>query len=159
VFDWAWAEAYHRNRLPYYPKALIAVPFTPVPGSRLLARDAQSRALLVQALIAETDRLGVSGLHVLFPESDDASALEAAGMMRRQGVQFHWMNAGWPDFDAFLADLSQPKRKKIRAERRKVAEAGVRFAQAHQGAAARMAAAVLDHSSLRNTSLISNVSF
>lgn len=125
VFDWAWADAYHRNRLAYYPKALVAVPFTPVPGPRLLARDDQTRALLVQALIAETDRLGVSGLHVLFPESADASALEAAGMMRRQGVQFHWMNAGWPDFDAFLADLSQPKRKKIRAERRKVAEAGV----------------------------------
>jgi hypothetical protein len=125
VFDWAWADAYHRNRLPYYPKALVAVPFTPVPGPRLLARDDRARALLVQALIAETDRLGVSGLHVLFPESADASALEAAGMMRRQGVQFHWMNAGWPDFEAFLGDLSQPKRKKIRAERRKVADAAV----------------------------------
>jgi predicted N-acyltransferase len=121
VFDWAWADAYHRNRLPYYPKALVAVPFTPVPGPRLLARDDRARALLVEALIAETDRLGVSGLHVLFPESADARALEAAGMMRRQGVQFHWMNAGWPDFEAFLGDLSQPKRKKIRAERRKVA--------------------------------------
>jgi predicted N-acyltransferase len=125
VFDWAWADAYQRHGLEYYPKGLVAVPFTPVPGPRLLARDETARRALVGALLAESDRIGLSSLHVLFPEPADAAALQAAGLLRRRGVQFHWTNPGWPDFEAFLADLAQPKRKKIRAERRKVAEAGV----------------------------------
>jgi predicted N-acyltransferase len=125
VFDWAWADAYQRHGLDYYPKGLVAVPFTPVPGPRLLARDDAARRALVAALLAESDRLGLSSLHVLFPEPADAAALQAAGLLRRRGVQFHWTNPGWRDFDAFLGDLAQPKRKKIRAERRKVAEAGV----------------------------------
>ena len=126
VFDWAWADAYHRNGLAYYPKAVVAIPFTPVPGPRLLASDAAARTALVKALGSVTQELGVSGLHVLFPNEQDAAALQAGGLLRRVGVQFHWRNPGWPDFEAFLAALSQPKRKKIRAERRKVAEAGVR---------------------------------
>lgn len=126
VFDWAWADAYQRHGLSYYPKGLVAAPFTPVPGPRLLARDAAARTALVRALLGESERLGLSGLHVLFPTTDDAVALEEAGLMRRSGVQFHWNNPGWADFEGFLADLNQPKRKKIRAERRKVAEAGVR---------------------------------
>lgn len=125
VFDWAWADAYHRHGLPYYPKGLVAVPFTPVPGPRLLARDAQARQALVQALQSECERLGLSGLHVLFPDDTDAQALVTAGFMRRIGVQFHWQNPGWRSFEDFLAALSQPKRKKIRAERRKVEQAGV----------------------------------
>lgn len=125
VFDWAWADAYQRHGLVYYPKGLVAVPFTPVPGPRLLARDAAARTALVGALTAQAERLGLSSLHVLFPEPADALALQAAGFMRRRGVQFHWTNPGWRDFDAFLADLAQPKRKKIRAERRKVEQAGV----------------------------------
>jgi predicted N-acyltransferase len=125
VFDWAWADAYRRHGLDYYPKGLVAVPFTPVPGTRLLARDAAARRALVQALVAESDRLGLSSLHVLFPDDDDARALAEAGLMKRRGVQFHWTNPGWRDFDDYLAALAQPKRKKIRAERRKVLEAGV----------------------------------
>lgn len=125
VFDWAWADAYRRHGLDYYPKGLVAVPFTPVPGPRLLARDDPARRALVDALLAESDRLGLSSLHVLFPGADDARALAAAGMMQRRGVQFHWNNPGWRDFEDYLAALAQPKRKKIRAERRRVAEAGV----------------------------------
>jgi predicted N-acyltransferase len=125
VFDWAWADAYRRHGLRYYPKGLVAVPFTPVPGARLLARDERARDLLVRALCDECDALGLSSLHVLFPRDVDAASLEKAGLMQRHGVQFHWRNPGWPDFDAYLAALAQPKRKKIRAERRKVAEAGV----------------------------------
>jgi hypothetical protein len=126
VFDWAWADAYRRHGLRYYPKGLVAIPFTPVPGPRLLARDAEARAALVRALLAQCETLQLSSLHVLFPTAaDEAAALEAAGLMRRRGVQFHWTNPGWPNFDGFLEALSQPKRKKIRAERRKVAEAGV----------------------------------
>ncbi|MCX7229505.1 MAG: GNAT family N-acetyltransferase [Burkholderiales bacterium] len=128
VFDWAWADAYRRHGLEYYPKALVAIPFTPVPGARLLARDDAARAALVQALLAECESHGLSSLHVLFPREADAQALAAAGLMRRLGVQFHWSNPGWKDFDDYLGALAQPKRKKIRAERRKVAEAGVTVA-------------------------------
>ncbi len=128
VFDWAWADAYRRHGLEYYPKALVAIPFTPVPGARLLARDDSARAALVRALIAECVAHGLSSLHVLFPRDDDARALAEAGLMRRLGVQFHWSNPGWKDFDDYLGALAQPKRKKIRAERRKVAEAGVTVA-------------------------------
>lgn len=127
VFDWAWADAYERHGLPYYPKGLVASPFTPVPGSRLLARDADSRAALVQALLTVCRTTDCSSLHLLFGSPQDQAACEAAGMLRREQIQFHWHNAGWPDFEAFLASLQQEKRKKIRQERRKVAEAGVVF--------------------------------
>lgn len=127
VFDWAWADAYRRHGLDYYPKLLSAIPFTPVPGTRLLAADAPAREALAQALIELARESGVSSLHVLFPDPEEATLLESAGAMIRRGVQFHWQNEGWPDFEAFLASLTQPKRKKIRAERRKVAESGVSF--------------------------------
>ena len=125
VFDWAWADAYERHGLEYYPKLLAAVPFSPVTGSRMLARDPQVRAQLAAAAL-ELAR-GVSSLHVLFPLEAEARELEAAGMMLRRGVQFHWLNAGYRSFDEFLAALTQGKRKKIRAERRKVGEAGITF--------------------------------
>jgi len=125
VFDWAWADAYARNGLDYYPKWLSAVPFTPIGGARLLASDDRHRAALAQALVQAARQSGLSSLHVLFPAPGDAQTLRAAGCMLRQGTQFHWLNAGWRDFDHFLSDLSQPKRKKIRAERRKVREAGI----------------------------------
>ena len=133
VFDWAWANAYAEHGLRYYPKALVAVPFTPVPGSRLLARDAATRAALVRALLDWCEAQGLSSLHVLYGDAADHAACEAAGLMQRQQVQFHWKNRHpaearpFTSFDDFLASLSQDKRKKIRQERRKVAEAGVRF--------------------------------
>ena len=126
VFDWAWADAYHRHGLPYYPKGLVAVPFTPVPGPRLLAIDDRAQGALIQALETQCEALGLSGLHLLFPRASEAQALKACGLMARQGVQFHWHNPGWRSFEEYLAALAQPKRKKIRAERRKVTEAGVR---------------------------------
>lgn len=125
VFDWAWAEAYERHGLAYYPKWLGAVPFTPVGGARLLARDDAARAQLARALPQLARQSGLSSMHVLFPTEADAQALAAAGFLVRTGTQFHWHNQGWPDFESFLQSLSQPKRKKIRAERRKVREAGV----------------------------------
>ena len=210
VFDWAWARAYQEHGLAYYPKALIAVPFTPVPGSRLLARDAAARAALLQAVLGWCREHQLSSLHLLFGDAADLAACDAAGLMRRGQVQFHWENLvpprsaaspaalppegarppwggpaagdlvpprsvaspvalprtgeGPPDmpgsgarppwggpaagdlagheldgsrrfasFDDFLASLSQDKRKKIRQERRRVAEAGVHFRVA-QGA-------------------------
>ncbi|WP_432731537.1 GNAT family N-acetyltransferase [Variovorax sp. W6] len=127
VFDWAWANAYEQHGLAYYPKAVVAVPFTPVPGARLLARDAESRTLLVQGLVALCKQLELSSLHLLFGAEADIAACTEAGLMLRNTVQFHWTNAQYADFDAFLASLSHDKRKKIRQERRKVADAGVRF--------------------------------
>jgi predicted N-acyltransferase len=136
VFDWAWANAYEQHDLRYYPKALTAVPFTPVPGPRLLARDADARAALVRAVLAWCRKKKLSSWHVLFADEEDVSACAAQGLMLRHTVQFHWTNAGHADFDAFLASLAQEKRKKIRQERRKVAEAGVTFRHA-EGAAIR----------------------
>jgi predicted N-acyltransferase len=130
VFDWAWANAYEQHGLRYYPKALTAVPFTPVPGPRLLARDDAARAALVRAVLAWCKQKKVSSWHLLFGSEQDVAACSEAGMMLRHAVQFHWTNAGYADFDAFLASLNQEKRKKVRQERRKVAEAGVTFRHA-----------------------------
>jgi len=129
VFDWAWANAYQQHGLPYYPKATLAVPFTPVPGARLLARDATARQALLTAVLDWCAAQELSSLHLLFVSPTDARACQDAGLMLRQTVQFHWTNAAAPyaDFEAFLASLAQEKRKKIRQERRKVTEAGVQF--------------------------------
>ena len=129
VFDHSWANAYQQHGLPYYPKALIAPPFTPVPGSRLLARDAESRQILLKAVIAWCEKENLSSLHLLFCSDEDVETCKAEKLMLRHTVQFHWTNTQTPyaDFDAFLATMAQDKRKKIRAERRKVAEAGVTF--------------------------------
>jgi predicted N-acyltransferase len=127
VFDWAWANAYAQHGLQYYPKALVASPFTPVPGTRLLARDGAARRALASALVGWCRKEKLSSLHLLFCDDDDAAACEQAGLMLRHNVQFHWTQSGWADFDAFLASLSHDKRKKIRQERRKVADAGVTF--------------------------------
>jgi len=125
VFDWAWADAYQRHGLDYYPKLLCAVPFTPVAGPRLLARDIGARAALIEVLRATQAATEVSSTHILFPPEEHARQLQDAGFLLRSGVQFHWLNGGYADFDAFLATLEQKKRKNIRAERRKVKEAGV----------------------------------
>ena len=186
IFDWAWAKAYADHGLAYYPKAVVAVPFTPVPGTRLLARDTRTREALVQALLGWCRQEQLSSLHLLFGSDEDLNACTKTGLMLRHTVQFHWTNiaptlvasrtelppegANFPgggpsencaptiadslaapppegahlalgrpggetaphshayrDFDDFLAALSQDKRKKIRQERRKVAQAGVTF--------------------------------
>lgn len=131
VFDWAWANAHEQHGLAYYPKGLVAVPFTPVPGSRLLARDDNARRVLAEGLVQLCRQQELSSLHLLFLSDADVRACEAAGLMARHTVQFHWMSQGWPTFDAFLASLAQDKRKKIRQERRKVQEAGVTFRALH----------------------------
>jgi uncharacterized protein len=125
VFDWAWADAYQRHGFEYYPKLLSAIPFTPVTGARLLARDGAARAALIAVLQKTQQATGLSSTHILFPPDAEARALADAGYMLRSGVQFHWLNQGYHSFDEFLATLEQKKRKNIRAERRKVAEAGV----------------------------------
>jgi len=130
VFDWAWADAHERHGLAYYPKLLCAVPFTPATGARLLAEDDAARAKLAEALLGLARESPVSSAHVLFPSEADAGVLRAAGWLERTGVQFHWNNPGYESFEAFLAQLSHDKRKKIRQERRKVADAGVTLRRA-----------------------------
>ncbi len=127
VFDWAWAQAYERHGLPYYPKAVLSVPFTPVTGSRLLATSDADRLALAHALRQwAQDQPRLSSVHVLFADAADWAALSQAGFSQRHTVQFHY-DGQHASFDEFLAALSQDKRKKIRQERRKVADAGVRF--------------------------------
>ncbi|HSM98452.1 MAG TPA: GNAT family N-acetyltransferase [Gallionella sp.] len=137
VFDFAWADAYHRNGLRYYPKLVCMVPFTPVTGKRLLAAACpeadELRALLLSSALQFARDAGVSSLHCLFPDEADTREMQAQGMMLRQDVQFHWQNAvpgqncGYRDFDEFLAALSRDKRKRIKQERRKVKEAGIQL--------------------------------
>ena len=127
VFDWAWADAYNRHGLAYFPKLLSAIPFTPCTGTRLIASDEKSRKALVGAAIEIAASSNVSSLHVLFPLPEEAVTLKDAGMMLRRSVQFHWLNQGYADFDAFLATMSHDKRKKIKQERRKVRDAGITF--------------------------------
>jgi predicted N-acyltransferase len=131
VFDWAWANAYEQHGLAYYPKAVIAVPFTPVPGSRLLARNEQDRAALIRAVTGWCEQQQLSSAHLLFGSDTDTQAARAMQWMERHTVQFHWHNrgGGYADFDDFLSGLNQEKRKKIRQERRKVRDAGVQFRQ------------------------------
>lgn len=130
VFDWAWADAYRRHGLRYYPKLLNAVPFTPVPGARLLARDAASRELLLRAMTQIVRDADLSSAHVLFLDDAERDAAERAGWMLRSTVQFHWRQREpepYADFADFLASLQREKRKKIAQERRRVAEAGIAF--------------------------------
>ena len=139
VFDWAWANAYGEHGLAYYPKGLVAVPFTPVPGARLLAIDTSARQALLEAVLQTCQQLELSSLHLLFTSPADRQACDALGLMQRQTVQFHWHNANpqgssFDSFDTFLASLSQEKRKKIKQERRRVGDAGVTF-RVSEGAA------------------------
>ena len=127
VFDWAWADAYQRNGLAYYPKWLAAIPFSPLPGARLLGRSASHRAALLDATLTMVQESGASSLHVLFPAADETALMQSRGMLVREGVQFHWHNAGYADFDAFLASLNHEKRKKIRQERRKLDGLGLAY--------------------------------
>jgi predicted N-acyltransferase len=127
VFDWSWADAYQRHGLEYYPKLLCAIPFTPVTGTRLLARTAEQRGLLVDAALTLAAELDVSSVHCLFPVEEESQALAARGMLLRHGVQFHWSNSSYGSFDDFLGSMNHDKRKKVKQERRKVREAGITF--------------------------------
>jgi uncharacterized protein len=131
VFDFAWADAYHRAGLPYYPKLVCAVPFTPVPGPRILAAPGVDigplGAALLDAARALALRLDASSLHLLLPEERQLPLLRTAGMRMRQDCQFHWFDEGYGNFEGFLGALTAEKRKKFRRERRRVLEQGIRF--------------------------------
>ena len=127
VFDHSWADAFYQHGIRYYPKLLSAIPFTPVTGPRLLAHSLEHKRLLALGAVQLAKQLEVSSLHILFPDDGDKQVLEDIGYMLRSGVQFHWTNAGYSDFEAFLATMNQEKRKKVRQDSRKVAEAGIGF--------------------------------
>ena len=135
VFDWSWADAYERYGLPYYPKLLLAIPFTPSRGPRLLL-DPELRARLtpdiLHNLLDETTRqTGAHSWHLLFPDAEDQQLLAHDQELHRIGCQFHWHDHGYRNFDDFLAALTSRKRKSIRKERRQVAEQGITFRRFH----------------------------
>lgn len=134
VFDWAWADAYERSGLNYYPKFLSAIPFSPITSARLLTRDNEVQGLMIDALESAMHQHQLSSAHVLFPDAACARQFEAAGWLKRAGVQFRWHNKNYVDFEAFLATLSHDKRKKIHQERKKIQQAGVecRFIKGHE---------------------------
>ncbi len=133
VFDQAWAAAMQRAGLPYYPKLLGAVPYSPVVGPRLLCgrgdAAATLRSALLDALLDDCSAQDCGSAHLLFLEQADRAACDAhaADWLARQDVQFHWHNRGWPDFETFLVALKHKKRKNIRAERAQVAASGLRI--------------------------------
>ncbi len=130
VFDWAWADAYRRSGLEYYPKLVAAVPFTPVTGPRILCARGEGTEVLqicIDAVQRHAQDLGVSSLHWLFTELPETERLLQCGLLRRVGTQFHWHNRGYRQFDDYLGALSAGKRKKIRRERRRVAEQDIQL--------------------------------
>ena len=138
VFDHGWADAWEQAGGRYYPKLQVAVPFTPVPGPRLLLREGAEPAALIAAIEAVTDRNRLSSAHVTFIEEAQLPAFEAAEWLVRAGTQFHWFNRGYRSFDDFLAALSSRKRKAIRKERERAVEgltirhlAGAEIGEAH----------------------------
>ncbi len=129
VFDWAWADAYQRNGLEYYPKLVIAAPFTPAYGPRLLAAENESSSVikqqLIQAAVETVDENSMSTAHWLFCDANDRTQLQQAGMLMRSDFQYHWSNNDYTSFEHFLSLLSSKKRKNIRRERRIVAHANI----------------------------------
>jgi predicted N-acyltransferase len=131
VFDFAWAEAYARHGAHYYPKLVAATPFTPATGPRLLLHPAAPAAATRESLRLGLEQAaharGASSVHVQFPLADESAQLAGAGWLPRIDCQFHWHNAQYADFEAFLATFTAEKRKKVRRERRRVQEAGIGF--------------------------------
>ena len=127
IFDHSWANAFERAGGAYYPKLLVAIPFTPATGPRLLVKDNRDdlKIALARGLESLLEKYQLSSAHVNFLPSSDADILSAAGWLQRSSIQFHWHNRGYADFDDFLASLSSRKRKNIRKERAAIAAAGV----------------------------------
>ena len=129
VFDHGWAQAVERVGQAYYPKLQVAVPFSPVPGPRLLRRPGTGIpvATLAGAFEQACSSLGMSSVHVTFCSESEWTELGAAGWLQRLGMQFHWENPGYADFDGFLGALSSRKRKVLRRERRDANACGLTF--------------------------------
>ncbi len=131
VFDWNWADAYEHAGLPYYPKLVSAVPFTPATGQRLLVKANHDFPSIARALLAEAKdiakSIGASSLHILFPTEKERNFLAKEHLIQRKNCQFHWHNQGYKNFDDFMDSFTSKKRKKVHRERRRVSEAGIQF--------------------------------
>lgn len=131
VFDWSWADAYERSGLSYYPKLVVASPFTPATGPRLLVASQTSPLLkqnLLDQLIIHAIASNVSSLHFLYP-TDWQTLQKSSQLIKRFGYEFHWKNQQYDNFDGFLADLKSKRRKQIKKERRIVRETGIKILQ------------------------------
>lgn len=135
VFDFSWAQAYERHGLRYFPKLVVSVPYSPATGTRLLVSSPIYIKTLLEAAQGHANRIGASSAHVLFPTEAEMCQLEAQGMLRRAGCQFHWTNNGYRDFADYLSTFTAEKRKKLKRERRHVQEAGVELEIVHGGEA------------------------
>ena len=131
VFDWSWADAYHRAGLHYYPKLLTAIPFTPATGPRLCIKDVSEsckiRASIFDAAKTLAEEVDASSWHLLFNDETDCQQWDRLGISRRLGVQFHWFNQGYKSFDDFLSTFTSRKRKQIKRERNRVREQGLKL--------------------------------
>lgn len=127
VFDFAWADAFEKHGLQYYPKAIIAVPFTPITGPRLLGSSINDKLAIAKTGINYAEEIGISSIHVLFPNSEDVSLLKKAGYLIREGIQFHWHNHDYKDFNEFLSCMKHDKRKKINQSRNFISKSNVTF--------------------------------
>jgi hypothetical protein len=129
VFDWAWAEFSQRIRVPYYPKLVLAVPFTPATGGRVLVAPGEdadlSTRIMAEAARQTCKRVGASGVHVLFPRESEMQSWQDRGYLRREGFQFHWFREGATTFEAYLARFSSKQRNQIKRELRGVADQGI----------------------------------
>lgn len=131
VFDFSWAQAYQRYGKNYYPKLVVSVPYSPATGTRLLVSDPARISELIEFAQHHARENDLSSLHVLFPTMTETDQLEALGMQRRTGCQFHWSNRGYRDFGDYLSTFTAEKRKKLKRERRHVQEAGVELEVVH----------------------------
>ena len=131
VFDWSWASAYEQARVPYYPKLVCSIPYNPVTGARLFAKDNIVKAIMIKQVIAVADKLNMSGMHWLFTNEDDTSAFKEHDVMLRLGCQYHWHNHNYKDFDDFLSTFVSRKRKKLKRERRMVQEQNIQIEVIH----------------------------
>jgi len=135
VFDWSWADAYQRTGLPYYPKSVVAVPYTPASGPRILTAGSDKADDVAEQLIKLTREWSnseqLSSLHYLFTDKTDTRRLKEQGFLLRLGCQFHWQNQGYRDFDDYLSCFNSRKRKKVRRERRHVEQAGIEIRAVH----------------------------
>jgi len=131
VFDWSWAEAYQQHGLSYYPKALCAIPFTPVRGARILVGESDHADAIRIQLIEQLKQLliqnEISSAHVLFSDQDTQEILLKQGFMARDAIQFHWKNHAYQSMEDFLSQLNMKRRKNIRSERSQVQKAGISF--------------------------------
>lgn len=132
VFDWSWADFSHRLGVPYYPKLVLAVPFTPATGARVLVAPSIGMAerkeivsTLATALVEHAAKLAVHGIHVLFPPAEEAALFSSAGYLTRLGVQYHFHNRGYGSFEDFLKDLPSKRRTQIRREMRQPEQDGI----------------------------------